>query len=50
MVYTSIVPVGGLAFFTTAPADIEQVLLNPLRAAAYLGTCGFLRCFLADLA
>ncbi len=34
---TSIVPVGGLAFFTTAPADIEQVLLNPLRAAAYLG-------------
>ena len=34
---TSIVPVGGLAFFTTAPANIEQVLLNPLRAAAYMG-------------
>jgi len=34
---TNIVPVGGLAFFTTAPANIEQVLLNPLRAAAYLG-------------
>ena len=34
---TSIQPVGGLAFFTTAPANIEQVLLNPLRAAAYLG-------------
>ena len=30
-------PVGGLAFFTTAPANIEQVLLNPLRAAAYMG-------------
>jgi preprotein translocase SecY subunit len=34
---TSIVPVGGLSFFTSAPANIEQVLLNPLRAAAYLG-------------
>src|SRR5208283_676720 len=34
---TNIVPVGGLAYFTTAPADIEQVIAAPLRAAFYLG-------------
>ena len=30
-------PVGGLAYFTTAPTNIQQVALDPLRAAAYLG-------------
>jgi len=34
---TSIRPVGGLAYFTTAPANIQQVALDPLRAAFYLG-------------
>ena len=34
---TSIQPVGGLAYLVTAPANIQQVALDPLRAAAYLG-------------
>jgi preprotein translocase SecY subunit len=34
---TNIVPVGGLAYYTTAPANIEQVIAAPLRAAFYLG-------------
>jgi preprotein translocase subunit SecY len=34
---TSIRPVGGLAWLVTAPANIEQVVAAPLRAAAYLG-------------
>ncbi len=34
---TSVAPVGGLAYFVTAPANIQQVALDPLRAAAYMG-------------
>ena len=30
-------PLGGLAYFVTAPHNIENVALEPLRAAAYLG-------------
>jgi len=30
-------PVGGLAYFVTAPRNIENVMGEPLRAAAYLG-------------
>lgn len=33
---TSVVPVGGLAYFVTAPHSIQQVALEPLRAAVYL--------------
>jgi protein transport protein SEC61 subunit alpha len=33
----SIKPVGGLAYFVTAPRNIEQVIGAPLQAAAYLG-------------
>ncbi|MGA3059042.1 MAG: preprotein translocase subunit SecY [Candidatus Bathyarchaeia archaeon] len=34
---TSIQPVGGITWLTTAPANIQQVALNPLRAFAYMG-------------
>jgi len=34
---TSISPVGGLAYLVTAPNNIHQVALDPLRAAAFLG-------------
>ena len=34
---TSVQPVGGLAYWVTAPANIQQVAEAPLRAAAYLG-------------
>ncbi len=34
---TSVAPVGGLAWLVTAPANIQQVALAPIRAAAYLG-------------
>jgi preprotein translocase SecY subunit len=34
---TSVAPIGGLAWLVTAPANIQQVALAPLRAAAYLG-------------
>jgi len=34
---TSVSPIGGLAYLVTAPANIQQVALAPLRAAAYLG-------------
>ncbi len=34
---TSVVPVGGLAYFVTAPRNIEAVAIDPIRAAAYLG-------------
>ena len=34
---TSISPVGGLAYFVTAPRNIQNVAADPLRAAAYLG-------------
>ncbi|HMK94718.1 MAG TPA: preprotein translocase subunit SecY [Candidatus Limnocylindrales bacterium] len=34
---TSVSPVGGLAYLVTAPANIQQVALDPVRAAAYLG-------------
>jgi preprotein translocase subunit SecY len=30
-------PVGGLAYYVTAPQNIQQVALDPLRAAGYLG-------------
>ena len=30
-------PVGGLAYYVTAPMNIQQVAIDPLRAAAYLG-------------
>ncbi len=33
----SVTPVGGIAYYTTAPTNIQQVALDPLRAAAYLG-------------
>jgi preprotein translocase SecY subunit len=33
----SVSPSGGLAYFVTAPRNIEAVALDPLRAAAYLG-------------
>ncbi len=33
----SITPVGGLAYLVTAPNNIHQVALDPLRAAAFLG-------------
>jgi preprotein translocase SecY subunit len=33
----SVTPVGGLAFFVTPPRNIENVIGEPLRAAAYLG-------------
>ena len=33
----AVTPVGGLAYLTTAPANIQQVALDPLRAAFYLG-------------
>jgi len=34
---TSVSPVGGLAYLVTAPNNIQQVALDPLRAAAFLG-------------
>jgi preprotein translocase SecY subunit len=34
---TSVAPIGGLAWLVTAPANIQQVALAPIRAAAYLG-------------
>jgi preprotein translocase SecY subunit len=34
---TNVSPVGGLAYFVTAPMNIQQVAFDPLRAAAYLG-------------
>jgi preprotein translocase subunit SecY len=34
---TSVSPIGGLAWLVTAPANIQQVALAPLRAAAYMG-------------
>ena len=33
----SVQPIGGLAYYVTAPANIQQVALDPLRAAAYMG-------------
>lgn len=33
----SVQPVGGITYLVTAPTNINQVLLDPLRAAAYLG-------------
>ena len=33
----SISPSGGLAYYVTAPQNIQQVALDPLRAAGYLG-------------
>ncbi len=33
----SVSPSGGLAYFVTAPTNIQQVALDPLRAAAYMG-------------
>jgi preprotein translocase subunit SecY len=33
----SVTPVGGLAYFVTPPRNIENVIAEPLRAAAYLG-------------
>jgi preprotein translocase SecY subunit len=33
----SVQPVGGIAYLVTAPNNIQQVALDPLRAAAYLG-------------
>jgi protein transport protein SEC61 subunit alpha len=33
----SVTPVGGLAYFVTAPANIQQVATDPLRAVAYMG-------------
>jgi preprotein translocase SecY subunit len=34
---TSIQPISGLTYLVTAPANIQQVALDPLRAAAYMG-------------
>ena len=34
---TSVSPIGGLAYFVTAPRNIQNVIGEPLRAAAYLG-------------
>ncbi len=34
---TNVSPVGGLAYFVTAPQNIQQVFSDPLRAAGYLG-------------
>jgi preprotein translocase subunit SecY len=34
---TSVSPIGGLAWLVTAPANIQQVALAPIRAAGYLG-------------
>src|SRR5208283_3223723 len=34
---TSITPISGLSYLVTAPANIQQVALDPLRAAAYMG-------------
>jgi preprotein translocase subunit SecY len=36
-VSTNVVPVGGLAYYVTAPQNIQQVAVDPLRAAGYLG-------------
>ena len=33
----NIVPSGGLAYYVTAPMNIQQVAVDPFRAAAYLG-------------
>ena len=33
----SVQPIGGLSYFVTAPANIQQVAIDPLRAAAYMG-------------
>jgi len=33
----SVTPVGGITYLVTAPTNINQVALDPLRAAAYLG-------------
>jgi preprotein translocase subunit SecY len=33
----NIQPVGGLAYYVTAPQNIQQVAIDPLRAAGYLG-------------
>ena len=34
---TSVAPVSGLAYLVTAPANIQQVAADPIRAACYLG-------------
>ena len=34
---TSVSPIGGPAYFVTAPRNIQNVIAEPLRAAAYLG-------------
>ncbi len=34
---TSVAPIGGLAYLVTAPANIQQVAADPIRAACYLG-------------
>jgi len=36
-VSTNVVPIGGLSYYVTAPQNIQQVALDPLRAAGYLG-------------
>lgn len=34
---SSVSPIGGLAYLVTAPANIQQVALAPIRAACYMG-------------
>ena len=34
---TSVYPVGGLAYYVTAPSNLQTVAADPLRAAVYLG-------------
>src|SRR5208283_5132137 len=34
---TSVQPIGGLTYLVTAPNNIQQVALDPIRAAAYMG-------------
>jgi preprotein translocase subunit SecY len=33
----NVVPVGGLTYYVSAPANIQQVAIDPLRAAGYMG-------------
>jgi preprotein translocase subunit SecY len=33
----SVQPIGGLSYYVTAPSNIQQVALDPLRAGAYMG-------------
>ena len=44
-------PVGGLAYYVTAPHNIQQVAARPVASSRLLGHCrGLLRRLLADLA